>query len=67
MYRKAGFWEADLHKAVEDGEWNSGKNLTILMAGVSEKTRQTIASSEMGWRFSSLERAKVVSEIGGYA
>lgn len=67
MYRKAGFWEADLHKAVEDGEWNSGKNLTILMAGVSKKTRQTIASSEMGWRFSSLERAKVVSEIGGYA
>lgn len=66
MYRKAGFWEGDLHKALEDGEWNGGKNLTILMAAVSEKTQQTIASSEMGWRLSSLERTEVVSERGGY-
>lgn len=67
MYRKAGFWEGDLHKALEDGEWNGGRKLTVLMAGVSEKTRQTIVLSEMGWRFASLERAEVVSERGGYA
>ena len=66
-YRKAGFWEGDLHKAIEDGEWNGGKNLTILIAGVAEKTRQTIMSSEMGWRFSSLGHAEAVSERGGYA
>ncbi|KAK0740015.1 hypothetical protein B0T18DRAFT_417053 [Schizothecium vesticola] len=64
-YRRAGFWDGNLHKAIEDGEWNGGKNLTILIAGVSEKTRQTIASSEMGWKFSSLEQAEVVSERGG--
>lgn len=67
MYRKAGFWEGGLHKAFEDGEWNSGKDLTILMVAVSEKTQQTIASSEMGWRCSSLEQAEVVSERGGFA
>lgn len=67
MYRKASFWEGDLHKALEDGEWNGGRKLTVLMAGVSEKTRQTIAFSEMGWRFSGLEWAEVVSERGGYA
>jgi hypothetical protein len=66
-YRRAGFWEGDLHKTLEDGEWNGGKNLTILISGVSERTRQTIACSEMGWKFSSLERAEVVSERGGYA
>ncbi|KAB5580533.1 hypothetical protein GE09DRAFT_442788 [Coniochaeta sp. 2T2.1] len=35
-YRKAGFWEAKLDEALEDGEWNGGKNLLLLVGGVAE-------------------------------
>ncbi|KAK4236583.1 hypothetical protein C8A03DRAFT_45452 [Achaetomium macrosporum] len=46
IYRKRGFWEAGLNKAIEDGEWNGGKNLVLLVRGVSEQTRQTIVAGE---------------------
>ncbi|KAK4124061.1 hypothetical protein N657DRAFT_672045 [Parathielavia appendiculata] len=41
MYRKSGVWEPDLHKVLDHGEWNAGKNLVILSAGVAEEAWQT--------------------------
>lgn len=35
--RKTGFWEVDLSRAVEDGEWSAGKQLLILVKGVSQE------------------------------
>ncbi|KAK0614497.1 hypothetical protein B0T14DRAFT_309792 [Immersiella caudata] len=64
-YRKSGFWEKDLHAALEDGGWNGGKELSVLMGAVSEEAFYTIACSEMGLRFSSLERAELVARQGG--
>ncbi|OBT75507.1 hypothetical protein VF21_04916 [Pseudogymnoascus sp. 05NY08] len=31
--RKTGFWEVELGKAIEDGEWMAGKELQILVKG----------------------------------
>ncbi|KAK4039392.1 hypothetical protein C8A01DRAFT_16594, partial [Parachaetomium inaequale] len=65
-YRKKGFWEAELRDALEKGERMSGKDLVILVGGVSEETLRTIASSELGWQFSGLEQAELISRRGGY-
>lgn len=34
--QKAGLWEVEIKKAILDGEWSAGKELTILVKGVSE-------------------------------
>lgn len=34
--RKTGFWEVELGKAIEDGEWMAGKELQILVMGVPD-------------------------------
>jgi len=39
-YRKMGFWETELHEALEDGEWNGGKDLVLLLMEVSEQTHR---------------------------
>ncbi len=39
-----GFWEAELQHALEDGEWNGGKDLVLLTRGVSEQTLQEITA-----------------------
>ena len=41
IYRKRGVWEPDLHKVLDHGEWNAGKDLVILLAGVAEEAWQT--------------------------
>ena len=64
-YRKNGFWEAELSGALEDGRWNGGNDLVVLMGGVPEQTKRTIASSELGWKFTSLHRAELISSKGG--
>jgi len=64
-YRKKGFWEAELREALQDGERTGGRGLMILMGGVSEQTLQIIASPELGWKFSSLDRAERISGRGG--
>ncbi|KAB5536370.1 hypothetical protein GE09DRAFT_325521 [Coniochaeta sp. 2T2.1] len=56
-YRKAGFWEAKLDEALEDGEWNGGKNLLVLVRGVAEAalrsmTAQGIRVIDLEERFS---------------
>lgn len=61
VYRKSGFWEAELLTAVEDGEWTGGKDLILLVNGVSEDTLQIIRAGE--WKFTRLER--VQSMISG--
>lgn len=52
IYSKRGFWEAELHEALEHGEWNAGKDLILLTRGVSEQTLQTIGDCKI----TSLER-----------
>ena len=39
--RKTGFWEVEVGRAIEDGEWAAGKELLILVKGVSEEKRRT--------------------------
>ncbi|KAI0888813.1 uncharacterized protein GGS22DRAFT_63294 [Annulohypoxylon maeteangense] len=34
---KTGFWEVEMDRAVEDGEWRAGRNLQLLVRGVSSK------------------------------
>jgi hypothetical protein len=43
-YRKAGFWEAHLAEALEDGEWNAGKNLHLLVRGVAEAALRRVTN-----------------------
>jgi hypothetical protein len=50
--RKAGFWEAELGDALEDGEWSGGRGLMVLVRGVSEEMRRVIARGDR--RFGSL-------------
>ena len=54
IYRKTGFWEAELHNALEDGKWNGGKDLILLMRAVSEQTLQIITAG--GRKITSFER-----------
>ena len=35
----SGFWETDLERAITDGEWRAGKELQLLVRGVSEQVR----------------------------
>lgn len=56
VYRKAGFWEAELHTAVEDGEWNGGTGLVLLVRGVEEEVLRVLGGGE--GRFTSLERVR---------
>jgi hypothetical protein len=44
-YRQSGFWETGLERVVEDGEWSAGKNLTLLVRGVSRQIQDEIANS----------------------
>ncbi|KAL2174357.1 uncharacterized protein P884DRAFT_263972 [Thermothelomyces heterothallicus CBS 202.75] len=44
IYRRGGFWEAKLDKAIEDGEWTGGKQLDLLVRGVMEQTLQNITA-----------------------
>ncbi len=53
-YRKAGCWEVDLQRALEDGEWSGGKDLSLLIREVSEPTwRAFIASHRTATSFAS--------------
>lgn len=40
--RKTGSWEIELGKAIEDGEWTAGKELQILVKGVSEENAEDL-------------------------
>ncbi|KFY58165.1 hypothetical protein V496_06232 [Pseudogymnoascus sp. VKM F-4515 (FW-2607)] len=40
--RKAGSWEVELGKAIEDGEWTAGKELQILVKGVPEGSAEDL-------------------------
>ena len=62
VYRTAGFWEADLHTAVEDGEWNGGRGLMLLVSGVSEEILRIVKAGE--WRFRSLGGMRRAAEGG---
>ncbi|KAK4243431.1 hypothetical protein C7999DRAFT_18213 [Corynascus novoguineensis] len=54
MYpRKRGVWETKLHKALDDGEWNAGKDLILLVRGVSEHGLQAVERA--GYTTASLE------------
>ncbi|KAK3305021.1 uncharacterized protein B0T15DRAFT_187180 [Chaetomium strumarium] len=44
--RKTGFWETHLHRALDDGEWNAGKGLTLALSGVPEQALQRITGSQ---------------------
>jgi hypothetical protein len=44
--RKAGLWEAELGDALEHGEWTAGRELTVLVRGVSEETRRAVAAGD---------------------
>lgn len=45
--RKTGFWEIELGKAIEDGEWTAGKELQILAKGVSEESAEDLRKSRV--------------------
>ncbi|KAG7288036.1 hypothetical protein NEMBOFW57_007556 [Staphylotrichum longicolle] len=36
-YRRQGVWEAELGTALEEGEWNAGRGLDVLMGGVGRR------------------------------
>ncbi|KIH93432.1 hypothetical protein SPBR_04520 [Sporothrix brasiliensis 5110] len=39
-----GMWETELAQALEDGQWRGGTDLMLLVAGVSEATRQSLVA-----------------------
>lgn len=47
VYRKTGFWEPELGHALEDGEWNGGKGLTLLSRLVSEEVMQRVRAGHI--------------------
>ncbi|KAB5551014.1 hypothetical protein GE09DRAFT_1124539 [Coniochaeta sp. 2T2.1] len=52
VYRvKRGFWEADLSKALDHGEWNGGRNLRLLTGEVTEEALRIAVSGD--WKFAS--------------
>lgn len=53
-----GVWETELSQALEDGQWRGGRDLLLLVAGVSEATRRSL----VGRRLSSLQA--LTSEMG---
>ncbi len=54
VYRKMGVWKADIGNALEHGDWNGGKELVLLVAGVTEETLQTVVRGKRN--FTSLQR-----------
>ncbi|KAL2176344.1 uncharacterized protein P884DRAFT_260883 [Thermothelomyces heterothallicus CBS 202.75] len=46
IYRKTGFWEADLATVLDHGEWNAGKDLVLLSGGVAEETLGIIVAGD---------------------
>ena len=46
IYRTAGSWETSLHGALDDGEWNGGRNLLLLTRGVSEERLKAMELGE---------------------
>ncbi len=54
VYQKKGLWEADIAKVLDHGEWNGGKELVLLAAGIAEETLQTIVGGNR--RFTRLEQ-----------
>ncbi|KAK3299299.1 uncharacterized protein B0H64DRAFT_317105 [Chaetomium fimeti] len=46
IYRKTGFWEAGLYEVLDSGEWNAGRNLTLLTKGVPEETLKDIEGGD---------------------
>lgn len=51
-YSKTGFWEVEIDRAVEDGEWRAGRELQLLVRGVS--TEKLEALKNPGHRVKSL-------------
>ncbi|OBT55388.1 hypothetical protein VE04_04632 [Pseudogymnoascus sp. 24MN13] len=45
--RKTGFWEVELAKAIEDGEWMAGKELQILVKGVPDGNAEDLKKDRM--------------------
>lgn len=46
IYFRKGFWEANLSKVLDHGEWNGGRDLVILAVGVAEGALQIILSGD---------------------
>ncbi|KAK4038785.1 hypothetical protein C8A01DRAFT_37273 [Parachaetomium inaequale] len=42
-YSRTGFWKADLGRVLDHGDWNAGRDLTVLVGGVSEETQRAVA------------------------
>ncbi|KAB5580294.1 hypothetical protein GE09DRAFT_1081631 [Coniochaeta sp. 2T2.1] len=49
---KMGFWEADLSKVLDHGEWNGGRDLRLLTGRVMEEALQIVVSED--WKFATL-------------
>ncbi len=47
VYQNKGLWEADIAKVLDHGEWNGGKELVLLAAGVTGETLQTTVGGNM--------------------
>ncbi|KFY34616.1 hypothetical protein V494_06618 [Pseudogymnoascus sp. VKM F-4513 (FW-928)] len=48
--QKTGSWEIELGKAIEDGEWTAGKDLQILVKGISEESADDLRKSRAKFR-----------------
>jgi hypothetical protein len=44
IYRTNSLWEADLSQVLDQGEWNGGKDLMILVVGVTEEILEIIGT-----------------------
>ncbi|KFZ01691.1 hypothetical protein V501_09855 [Pseudogymnoascus sp. VKM F-4519 (FW-2642)] len=62
--RKTGFWEVELGKAIEDGEWMAGKELQILVKGVPDGSAEDLKKHRM--KFGILKpTGKISNDSGG--
>ncbi|KAL6717722.1 hypothetical protein ACLMJK_005637 [Lecanora helva] len=43
----SGFWETDLERAITDGEWRAGRDLQLLVRGVTEQMREELVSRKV--------------------
>lgn len=46
--RTTGFWETEMERAIVDGEWDAGKELRLLVRGVSEGRREELRTGRVG-------------------
>lgn len=54
--RKCDCWELTIPKALEDGEWNAGKDLDLLVRGVSEEMIERVKARRVEYvNFGSVE------------